>query len=354
MNLINQLPAGAFRHAIVCLTSASTFRDRLRDGVEVIEMNRRDGQDWTLYPRLFRVFRRLRPAVVHTRNLATLEAQAPAWLAGVRGRIHGEHGRDVHDLDNKVRKYRWLRRAFVPLVQRYVPLSRELDRYLVAEVGVPPEKVRRIRNGVDTVRFAPAGNARDWFAAAPFAARDRIVIGSLGRMAAVKDPLLLADAFIQLVGAVPNGRERLALVMVGDGELRPQVEARLAAAGLGSICWLPGSRDDTPELLRALDLFVLPSLAEGISNTILEAMSSGIPVVATDVGGNAELVQADRTGQLVPRANPAALAAALRRYVDDPELRRAHGAAGRARALAEFSLEGMVANYAELYREVLG
>ena len=354
VNLINLLPAAEFRHAIVSLTTASSFRDRLRSGIEVIELNRREGQDWDLYPRLYRTFRRLRPAIVHTRNLATLEAQLPAMLAGVRGRIHGEHGRDVHDLDNKARKYRWLRRAFVPLVQRYIPLSQELERYLGAEVGVPARKIRRICNGVDTARFAPAETARAWLDAAPFAASGRIVIGSLGRMAAVKDPLLLADAFIRLVAQLPEGRARLALVMAGDGDLRPKVAARLAEAGLASICWLPGSQDDTPELLRALDIFVLPSLAEGISNTILEAMASGLPVIATAVGGNSELVQDGRTGSLVPRADPEALAAALLRYVVDPELRRAHGLAGRARAVAEFSLENMVANYAKVYREVLG
>jgi sugar transferase (PEP-CTERM/EpsH1 system associated) len=354
VNLINLLPADEFRHAVVSLTTASSFRNRLRPGIEVIELNRRDGQDWNLYRHLYRTFRRLRPAIVHTRNLATLEAQLPAWLAGVRGRIHGEHGRDVHDLDNKARKYRWLRRAFVPLVQRYIPLSQELERYLGAEVGVSARKIRRICNGVDTARFAPAEHARAWLDAAPFAAAGRIVIGSLGRMAAVKDPLLLADAFIRLVAQLPEGRARLALVMAGDGDLRPRVAARLAEAGLASICWLPGSRNDTAEFLRALDIFVLPSLAEGISNTILEAMASGLPVVATDVGGNAELVRTGVTGALVPRADPEALAAALYRYVADPELRRAHGMAGRERAVSEFSLENMVANYAKVYREVLG
>ncbi|MBL8249211.1 MAG: glycosyltransferase, partial [Candidatus Competibacter sp.] len=117
--------------------------------------------------------------------------------------------------------------------------------------------------------------------------------------------------------------------------------------------WLAGSRDEVPELLRSLDLFVLPSRAEGISNTILEAMACGLPVVATDVGGNAELVAKGETGQLVPANDPAALAAAIRGYVDDPDRMRAHGAAGRRRVEARFSLEAMVAAYRAVYDAAL-
>ena len=121
-------------------------------------------------------------------------------------------------------------------------------------------------------------------------------------MAEVKDQLTLARAFCKLVETLPGGRERVALVMVGDGELRQPTIKLLAAAGLDAISWLPGAREDAAEYLRALDIFVLPSLAEGISNTILEAMASGLPVIATDVGGNSELVIDGETGHLVPTA----------------------------------------------------
>ena len=121
VNLINRLPPDEFEHVIVCLTEATAFRNRLRDGIDIVELHKTPGQDWRLYHKLRRVFSKLRPDIVHTRNLATLEAQFPAWLAGVKHRIHGEHGRDVHDLDNSSAKYRWLRRVFSLLVQRYVP-----------------------------------------------------------------------------------------------------------------------------------------------------------------------------------------------------------------------------------------
>ena len=118
--------------------------------------------------------------------------------------------------------------------------------------------------------------------------------------------------------------------------------------------WLPGSRDDVPELMRAMDLFVVPSLAEGICNTILEAMATGLPVIATEVGGNPDLVQPGVTGSLVPAADPEALAATLASYVSDPERCQREGQAARARAECDFSLAAMVRGYLQVYDKALG
>jgi sugar transferase (PEP-CTERM/EpsH1 system associated) len=345
VNLINRLPPDRYRHVIVSLTDHSDFRRRLTRDVPVYDLHKRPGKDIGLYWRLWRLFRQLRPDIVHTRNLSALEAQIPAALAGVPVRVHGEHGRDVHDLDNTSRKYRWLRRGVSVLVHAYVPLSRELERYLVDEVGIPARKVTRIINGVDTERFHPSAEA-------PRVDQDSLIIGTVGRMEAVKDPLNLVRAFRLLLEQRPDLRPRLRLLMVGDGSLAPQLRAELTAAGLAELAWLPGARDDTPELYRAMDVYVLPSLAEGISNTILEAMASGLPVIATNVGGNAELVEEGATGTLVPRADPEALADAIARYAESPDLRRQHGEAARRRAVAEFSLDTMVQRYADVYDSV--
>jgi glycosyltransferase involved in cell wall biosynthesis len=117
--------------------------------------------------------------------------------------------------------------------------------------------------------------------------------------------------------------------------------------------WLPGARDDVPDLMRAMDLFVVPSLGEGICNTILEAMATGLPVIATDVGGNPDLVQPHETGKLVPPAEPAVLARALADYVMDPAERRRAGQAGRARVQRRFSLTAMVQGYLHVYERML-
>jgi glycosyltransferase involved in cell wall biosynthesis len=151
----------------------------------------------------------------------------------------------------------------------------------------------------------------------------------------------------------PRVRDRLRLVLVGDGPLRAEAAALLESAGLAPRAWLAGARDDIPRLLRGLDIFALPSLAEGISNTILEAMASALPVVATRVGGNAELVAQDETGLLVPRADPESLARALATYVENAALIRQHGQTARARIERDFSLTAMVDRYLAVYDELI-
>ena len=351
VNLINRTPQ--YRHAIICMTDYGDFSRRItHDAASLYALNKREGKGLGVYIRLWRLLRRLRPDIVHTRNLATLEGQLPAALAGVRCRVHGEHGWDVHDPDGS--KYRWLRRLYRPLVQRYIPLSRDIERYLAQQVEVGAAKLVQIHNGVDTVRFHPAVAGRESLPPHGFAPPGTVVIGAVGRMQEIKDPLNLVRAFLQLLRRDQSARERLRLVMIGDGPLRREAQLMLEAEGAAQLAWLPGARDDIPELLRGMDIFVLPSRAEGISNTILEAMASALPVVATRVGGNAELLAEGISGALAPPADPAALADAIDAYVRDPDLRRRHGMAGRERVEREFSLDAMVARYVEVYESLLG
>ena len=361
VNLINHMPADRYRHAVVSLTESTSFRDRIRrDDVELYSLHKKPGQDFGLYVRLWRLLRRLRPAIVHTRNLASVEAVVSAALADVPCRIHGEHGRDLQDVDGTKRRYRFLRRVLSPLVHRFIALSAELESYLVDGVGVAPSKVSRIINGVDIDKFRPAPDgARPLPPLPPLLdeasieaeAPDRVVIGTVTRMQDAKDPLTLARAFTKLVndGLAP----RAVLVMVGDGPLLGAVRDELRAAGVAHRVWLAGSRDDVPELLRTFDVFALSSRVEGISNTVLEAMASGLPVVASRVGGNDELVEDNRTGALVPARSPVALADALARYANDSDLAKAHGRAGRRRVEQSFDIHGMVARYTEVYDDVM-
>ena len=143
------------------------------------------------------------------------------------------------------------------------------------------------------------------------------------------------------------------LVITGKGALRPRIEAALADGGVRDLAWFAGERNDMPTVLRGLDCFVLPSLAEGISNTILEAMASGLPVIATRVGGNEELVADGGTGTLVPAADSDALAERMVAYFQDRTLPRRHGSAGRDRVQQQFSLDRMVADYDRLYERLL-
>jgi len=354
VNLINHMPASAYRHAVVALTEVvPAFSARIRrDDVRFLSLGKPPGHGFKLYPRLLQLFRDWRPAIVHTRNLAALECQVPAALAGVPVRIHGEHGRDADDPDGSRRRYQWLRRAYRPFVHQHVALSRELECYLENKVGVPRKRIAQIHNGVDVHRFARAESTRVAPPGCPFTDPSLFVIGTVGRMQTVKAQPLLAQAFVRALQMQPLLRERLRLVMVGDGPLRAEAQSVLDVAGVSHLAWLPGERADVPDVMRGLDCFALPSLAEGISNTILEAMASGLPVLATDVGGNAELVVAGQTGRLVPAGDVEALTAGLVDMAASP-VAATMGRAGRERVQEHFSLPAMVAAYQALYDRLL-
>jgi sugar transferase (PEP-CTERM/EpsH1 system associated) len=354
VNLINQTPPDRYRHAVICLKDATDFRQRLNGEVPVYELHRSEGKNLGIYARVYRLLRQLKPSVVHTRNLAALECQMPAWLAGVSVRVHGEHGWDVFDPDGTNRKYQWLRRFLKPFVNRYIPLSCHLESYLREKIRVPEEKMIRICNGVDTSVFHPASDGKSSIVDCPFQSRDRqILIGTVGRMHGVKDQITLVKAFLVLLDRRPDLRATLRLVIVGEGPLREQARQMLESAAAEHLAWLPGERSDIADILRSLDIFVLPSQAEGISNTILEAMASGLPVIATEVGGNPELVVNGVTGTLVPKESPGAMAAALEAYLDNPGMITAHGGAAQKRVAESFSLDGMVSRYLALYDELL-
>ncbi len=354
VNLINHLPPEKYRHAIVSLTESTDFKNRIhRPDVEIHEMHKREGQDFGLYVRLYRLFKRLQPNIVHTRNLATLECQLPSWLACVPIRIHGEHGWDVFDPSGTNRKYQWLRKAFRPLIHRYVPLSCQLEAYLRDKIGVSEDKLTRICNGVDTTVFSPPKRGKVPIPGCPFDDPGKILIGTVGRMHGVKDQVTLVRAFVELLRKTPQFGQTVRLVCIGDGPLRTQCMDILEQSGLGRLAWFPGERNDIAEILRGLDVFVLPSRAEGISNTLLEAMATGLPVVATRVGGNPELVEDGRCGYLVPPNAPALLSDGLARYVADSGLRRSHGSSALARVRENFSLDLMLSRYTTLYDQLL-
>jgi len=354
VNLINNMPPGAYRHAVLALTEVTEFRQRIqRNDVEFISLRKPPGHGIWRYPKLFKLFRQLRPTIVHSRNLAALEMQAPAWAAGVPVRIHGEHGRDLEDLDGKTLTYQRVRRLYKPFVHHYVALSRDLADYLVDKVRVRPEDITQAYNGVDTERFQPAlGSARP-IPGCPFDPERHWLVGTVGRMQPIKDQVMLAHAFVQAISMAPELKTRMRLVMVGDGPLRNQVQEVLAAAGVAGLAWLPGERVDVPEIMRGLHAFALPSLSEGISNSILEAMASGLPVIATAVGGNADLVVQGQTGYIVSPADPQAMAQKIVALTSNPGQARNMGQAGRQRAKDTFSMQGMVSTYQTMYDQQL-
>ena len=210
VNLITRLPAERYRHAVISLTEITSFSRRIeRDDVQLFALNKPPGQGLWLAPRMRRLLRQLRPAIVHTRNLGALEMNLPAAWAGVPVRVHGEHGWDVHDPDGRSRKCRFVRRLYRPLVHQQIALSQQLQRYLIDHVGVPNERVAQIYNGVDTNRFHPAPRGREPIAGSPFGAPGLRLIGTVGRLQTIKNQVLLAQAFVRACELAPAARARL-------------------------------------------------------------------------------------------------------------------------------------------------
>jgi sugar transferase (PEP-CTERM/EpsH1 system associated) len=348
---INRMPAHRYRHAVVCLAGYTDYAQRIsKPGVEFYSLDKPPGAGLSSHVKLWKLLRRLRPAVLHTYNVSTIEYNATAFLAGVPVRIHAEHGHDSVEVGGKHAKYNLLRRLLTPVISSFVPVSEDLRHWLREQIGVPDRKIAMVPNGVDTVGFTsdPLHIEPALQTAIP-----RILIGTIGRIDRIKNHLGLLDAFSLLLKRFPRQELDLRLAIIGDGPLLEQVRARVEAEGLAERVWLPGSRRDIADLLRTFSVFVLPSVSEATPVTILEAMATGLPVVATRVGGVPQLVLHQQTGLLVKPSDPEALADALSVYISDAQIRARHGAAGRAHVEARYSVDAMVAGYEALYNRHL-
>lgn len=343
-----------YRHAVIALTGFGAMRLEIEGVVEAcVSLDKKPGKDWPCYFRFWRALRSLKPDLVQTYNIGTLDLAPVVRLAGVRRLVHAEHGRDGSDPGGDDPTYLRLRRWMAPFIDRYVAVSRDLETWLTKRVGLNPSKVAYIANGIDTAAYhatRPRVGARQILR--DFAPPGSLVIGNVARLDKVKDQANLINAFNLLRD--PGGRVDCRLVIAGDGPQRADLGQQIAQLGLTESVRLLGNRTDVAEVLAACDVFVLSSIAEGMPVTILEAMASGLPVVATAVGGVASVVEAGVTGTLVPPGEPRVIADALEAYAADEALRHRHGEAGRARVVARFSLNTMVSAYTALYDQLLG
>ena len=356
VNIINRSPPDRYRHAIICLTHADEFAQRITAAdVDIFQLHMREGYDIDCYRRLRKLLRELAPAIIHSRNMAALEAQlCTIGLPAVK-RVHGEHGREVNDLDGSNWKYLYFRKVMRLIVHRYIAVSKDLGNWLVSEVGVKPARLTQIYNGVDHIRFAPDSVNPLALLPAHWREHDGILVaGTVGRLTPVKDQQILLQAAANIRAKHAGLRDKLRLVIVGDGPLRSELEQLIQRLDLEDTVWLAGDRKDVPELLQMMDVFALPSLGEGISNTVLEAMASGLPVVATAVGGNMELVEEGFNGGLVPVGDCQALSNAILSLLQNERERIRQGKNARQRVSQQFDWNRTVNAYLGVYDELLG
>ncbi len=343
LKLVNQFDRRSIASSICSCRPADSMKHRLEPDVALHEMNRKQfGNDPAFVVSLARLLRRERPDILHTHGWATLvEGVVAARLTGVKGLVHGEHG-TLQVRNHAVQRFVWGR------VDRVLSVSSTLAQRMAATFGFPLDRIRTIRNGVDSVRFDPA--RREDARAAMGLCADDVVVGLVGRLEAVKDQARLLEAAAVLMKQGLPFR----LVIAGEGSLRASLEQQAVRLGLSDRTTFLGMRPDVENVMASLDIFVLCSTSEGLSNTILEAMASGVATVATDVGGARELLEDGVQGVLIPPSDTAALADAVGALVMDRDRRVAMGKAARERVQARFTLEAMVHAYEEVYEKVAG
>ncbi len=337
-DLIRNLNLERFTPVVACLESRGPIgaeMDKL--GVAVVQVGRMTPLLSFAYPgKLMKVMRDYRIDVVHVQSGCWHKAALAARLCGIGNVIYTEHGRIFPDS----RAVMILDRIYAPLTRHVVAVSQNLARYMCSEVGIPAGKISVIINGIDVERFRSAR--------VPSTTAGNIRIGIIARLAPVKDIATLLRA----MAVVRRRKSLVSLSIVGDGPERDALESLANELGLSAVVTFHGFRRDIPSALKDMDIFVLSSLSEGTSITLLEAMASGKPLVVTNVGGNPAIVEQGVNGFLVPAGDPDSLAQALLKLADDARLRQSMAAANIRKVTERYSIQSMARQYEALYREI--
>jgi glycosyltransferase involved in cell wall biosynthesis len=330
--------------AVACIFREGALAAELSAaGVRVTSAHKSAGLDLRVIRHLQRERAALHADVLHTHN-AVANYYGVLGALGSRARVvntrHGMGSTSATALKERLFRWSLVRTAAVAAV------SEHARAHFVASGIVPQRLAHTVRNGIQVNAFTPAAAATRAAARARLGLPDgAYVVGTVGRLNWAKDHALLVDAFARLRGIGPGAR----LVLVGEGELRRDLEARILRAGLSEAVLLTGDRSDVAALLPAFDVFAMTSATEGYSIALLEAAAAGLPVVASDVGGNREIVQHGVTGIVVASRTPDAFARAMAELAAAPEHRERMGLRARAWVERHGSVAGMLDEYRALY-----
>lgn len=347
LKLIAGLPADRFEHRF-CVTRGYDAEFVAAYGLSnIVDVAAGSRRNWQFpFFRLRQIFRKHQPHIVHTRNWGALEGVPAARAAGIPVVIHSEHGYEVDTLRGIPARQKLFRRLAYAMTDAICAVTDELREFHARQASIRPDSIRVVYNGVDTERFAPDAEIRARVRRELRLRESSVVLGSVGRMVPIKDYGTLLRAADRLVG---EGID-ISVLLVGDGPELASLKQHVAkTAKLENRVLFPGAADCVPRFLRAMDIFVLPSRGEGMSNTLLEAMACGLPCAATRVGGNPEVLASPECGFLFQPADVESLVDALRLWATNAHARQRVAAAARERILAQFSLESMIARYQALY-----
>lgn len=318
-------------------------------GVPVHLVEKKPGTDLALVLKLRKLFRRLKIDVVHTHNQSPwLYGGVAALLSGIP-LIHTEH--TVVDYHSQYHPERWksIERVLSCITYRITTVADSVAKFLMTEEKIAPSKIQVVHNGVKTSVYDTDTDAQAKRASLDIGEAD-FVVGNVARFFPNKDHNTLLEAFSIVSKTMGSSK----LVLAGDGPLKDELVAKVDKLGLKDKVNFLGSRRDIPEVLKTFDVFALSSTREGFPIVLLEAMAAALPVVATDVDGNSELVNDGKTGFLVPAGDPAALARAICAVAAGRQDAKSMGQRARETVRSGFNFEKMIASYEELYRKALG
>ena len=346
-NLVSAHNQDRLKLHVACLESVGPLSEKLKaKGVATDLLPRMTPGVSMVYPSaLISYIREFGCQIVHTHSGCWAKvAIACAWIPKVK-LVYTDHGRAFPELRDRI----FWDRVSVKFTDRVVAVGEPLREYLINTVKLPEEKVMTIRNGIDTERFKPSPSSRDAVRRELGYSAEQVVIAMVARLAPVKNHRLLIDTFAKL----SSTNQTVRLLIIGDGDLRGALENQVAELQLFDKVKFTGDRPDVDRLLCAADIATLSSQSEGISLTLLEAMSTGLPVVATNVGGNPTIITEGHDGFLVGQ-DTESFATALAKLAASDSLRKTMGAAARKTIEQKWSVNQMADQYEELYAELVG
>ncbi len=339
-----------FEFVFFCLDGLGPLADELIDDGFIVEaLDRKPGLDRGLAKRLHQRLAHHRVDVIHTHQYTPFfySALSRGLLQSSPPILFTEHGRHVPD--NPSLKRRLANKLLLKQADRVTAVSAFVKQALIKNEGIPSQRITVVHNGIDP-GTGPTDDdraaARELLSLSP----DRPVVMQVARFHPVKDHATALRAWSIVHAQLPDAL----LVFVGDGPQRENLEQLTAQLGLTDAVQFLGSVDNARQIIPAADLCMLTSLSEGLSVTLLEAMAAGKPIVATDVGGNPELVIHGKTGLLAPSRDPEALADCIMQLLPNaPYAKLTLGSAGRARLLTDFTADQMHAHYAQHYESLV-
>ena len=351
LNIVTYGNKSKFRHVIVALTVAGDFARGLdSESCRVVELRKQPGNDLQLPFRIAAVLRDSGVDVLHARGWSTMvEAALASRVARMKGAMYAFHGKTIDELDHIPLKRRLAQGLVIRLYDRVVTLNNRMRIDLANECNLNRNRIQVVHNGIDVDLFSPSREKqalRECYGLPT----NRFIVGNVARL----DPVKNHETILKVLDRLRNQDDRPFFLLVGEGQHRSILEREIERLGLADDVFLFGHSNKVFDLLNCMDAYVQSSLYEGASHTLVEAMACGVPVIATNVGGTADLIDETQEGLLFPSRDDQSLAILIRELQRDKDRRQQMGIRARQRAVNMYSVRTMVQSYESLYLDLAG